>query len=326
MHKVTRDDVARASGVSKTSVTYILRDEPGVKFAEATRKKVKRIARKLGYQPDFAASSLVRGRTNIIGLLLPSQERQFGAYYSQMISGMLHAATETPFHFLYLGRDQKEKYQQALSRGFLDGVLHLQSDTDDHHIRAVHRHKMPVVTINYLNGLGLPQVSMDFEGVVDQAYAWLLKRGRQRIAFVCGMEDCQPNHRHIARHRELLKVYRHKADITHFLIDRFASEEELFTDIKKRGKWDGIVVDGLSRGVRMAQLMERSDYKIGKNLDMAIFAIGETSEKPPAGTLVLRGQPEKVGQVAWDTLSALLHGQKLRNKTTLIPFLEERSG
>ncbi|MFA7342763.1 MAG: LacI family DNA-binding transcriptional regulator [Terrimicrobiaceae bacterium] len=48
--RVSVGDIARAAGVSKTSVAFALQNRPGV--SEATRERIKKIARKLGYAPD----------------------------------------------------------------------------------------------------------------------------------------------------------------------------------------------------------------------------------------------------------------------------------
>jgi len=56
--RITRTDVARRAGVSKTAVTYALTGAPGTHLSAATVKRVLSAARALGYQPNFAARSL----------------------------------------------------------------------------------------------------------------------------------------------------------------------------------------------------------------------------------------------------------------------------
>jgi DNA-binding LacI/PurR family transcriptional regulator len=67
--RIRLEDVARLAGVSPTTVSRALRNDP--RISESTRAEVRHAANRLGYIPDARASSL-RGRaTSILGLLLP---------------------------------------------------------------------------------------------------------------------------------------------------------------------------------------------------------------------------------------------------------------
>ncbi len=72
MPGVTSVDVARASGVSRTTVSYVLNGTPGVTISEATRRRVMEAAEQLGYAPSAAARALRRGRTDLVLCVLPN--------------------------------------------------------------------------------------------------------------------------------------------------------------------------------------------------------------------------------------------------------------
>ncbi|WP_199421522.1 LacI family DNA-binding transcriptional regulator [Actinotalea solisilvae] len=72
MPGVTSVDVARASGVSRTTVSYVLNGTPGVTISEATRQRVLEAAQRLGYAPSAAARALRRGRTDLVLCVLPN--------------------------------------------------------------------------------------------------------------------------------------------------------------------------------------------------------------------------------------------------------------
>lgn len=72
MPGVTSVDVARASGVSRTTVSYVLNGTPGVTISEATRRRVLEAAEQLGYSPSAAARALRRGRTDLVLCVLPN--------------------------------------------------------------------------------------------------------------------------------------------------------------------------------------------------------------------------------------------------------------
>ena len=68
---VTSADVARASGVSRTTVSYVLNGRPGTTISEATRRRVLKAAEQLGYAPSAAARTLRRGRSDLVLVVLP---------------------------------------------------------------------------------------------------------------------------------------------------------------------------------------------------------------------------------------------------------------
>ncbi|MFF5979255.1 LacI family DNA-binding transcriptional regulator [Streptomyces olindensis] len=69
--RVTSADVAREAEVSRATVSYVLNDSPHQRIPEATRRRVREAAARLGYAPSAAARSLRKGRSDIVLGLLP---------------------------------------------------------------------------------------------------------------------------------------------------------------------------------------------------------------------------------------------------------------
>ena len=72
MPGVTSADVARESGVSRTTVSYVLNAKEGVVISEATRQRVRAAAAHLGYSPSAAARTLRRGKSDLVLCVLPN--------------------------------------------------------------------------------------------------------------------------------------------------------------------------------------------------------------------------------------------------------------
>jgi DNA-binding LacI/PurR family transcriptional regulator len=73
--RVTSADVARESGVSRATVSYVLNDKPGKTISPRTRALVRETADRLGFSPSAAARSLRSGRSDLVLVLFPSGER-----------------------------------------------------------------------------------------------------------------------------------------------------------------------------------------------------------------------------------------------------------
>jgi DNA-binding LacI/PurR family transcriptional regulator len=68
--RVTLNDVAAASGVSRATASFVLRDSPNQSISAATRERVRRAARDLGYVPHAIARALREGSSRIVVLSL----------------------------------------------------------------------------------------------------------------------------------------------------------------------------------------------------------------------------------------------------------------
>lgn len=71
--RATSADVARAAGVSRTTVSFVLNDKPGLSIPEETRRRVLDSARDLDYRPHASARALRAGHSDIVLLSVPDQ-------------------------------------------------------------------------------------------------------------------------------------------------------------------------------------------------------------------------------------------------------------
>jgi DNA-binding LacI/PurR family transcriptional regulator len=69
--RVTSADVARAAGVSRATVSYVLNDSPHQSISAATRDRVLDAATRLGYAPSAAARLLRTGKSDVVLCLVP---------------------------------------------------------------------------------------------------------------------------------------------------------------------------------------------------------------------------------------------------------------
>lgn len=67
---VTIKDVAKVSGVSPSTVSRVIANNP--RISEDTKKKVRKAMKELGYHPNVNARNLVAKSTKAIGVIMPS--------------------------------------------------------------------------------------------------------------------------------------------------------------------------------------------------------------------------------------------------------------
>ncbi|MBV7411324.1 LacI family transcriptional regulator [Dermabacteraceae bacterium TAE3-ERU27] len=99
MARATRADVARAAGVSPSTVSVVLNGQSeAIKISVATQKKVREAAKALKYIPHASARALRRQRSNVIGLVLGKLPRDpFVPVVHQVLISAVKAAQERGF-------------------------------------------------------------------------------------------------------------------------------------------------------------------------------------------------------------------------------------
>src|SRR5690554_5299217 len=89
MGRVTSVDVARAAGVSQSTVSRALSDDK--RISDETKKKVRKAAAILGYTPNVIARSLQTSKSNIVGLIMGDLANPFYPSVLEICTQRLHA-------------------------------------------------------------------------------------------------------------------------------------------------------------------------------------------------------------------------------------------
>src|SRR3970282_227000 len=101
--RATAREVAELAGVSRTTVSFVLNDIPGMRISEDTRQRVLEAARQLNYHPDATARRMASGRTNVIGFVLrQSPDQAFADQFLPQVLGGLGQAGAAQGHLILL--------------------------------------------------------------------------------------------------------------------------------------------------------------------------------------------------------------------------------
>jgi LacI family transcriptional regulator len=181
-------DIADDLGLSIVTVSKVLRDHPDI--AAETRRRVLKKMRELNYQPNFAARSLVTGRTWTIGLVVPDLLHPFFAEIAKSIS------IETRKHgysLLISSSDEDpdlevQEIKQLLARR-VDVILIASAQWSVDCFRMIEEHKTPYILIDRrFTGLDANFVGVDDEAVGSLATSHLIEQGCRRLAHIRGPE------------------------------------------------------------------------------------------------------------------------------------------
>jgi DNA-binding LacI/PurR family transcriptional regulator len=145
--QVRIDDVARAAGVSITTVSHALSGKG--RLPDARREQVRSVARALGYAPNPAARSLASGKTGLVAIVvsapgnasIPFTEID---YYVELINAATARAIELGYGLVLA---PSSAGGESWARVPLDGVIVIDPAKGDAAVRTLRARGIPMVLV-----------------------------------------------------------------------------------------------------------------------------------------------------------------------------------
>ncbi len=189
---VTTADVARHSGVSRATVSYVLNGRTGMRISPATTLRVQQAAAALGYRRNPIATALRTGRMHSIGLV--SSIAQDGAtHHTQNTYGpylflelSLAAARVGMNANIFVDALGLPLRPDAVMDGRVDGLIFFAYYDTSEWVEEAYTLGLPCVEIG--SAWGRFQVHQDNAGGARLAAAYLLALGHRRIGYWRGPE------------------------------------------------------------------------------------------------------------------------------------------
>lgn len=185
---LTLEDIGRLAGVSRSTVSRVINDQPNVH--EDVRARVLEVIDRTGYAPNVAARSLVSGRSGVIGLVIPSRVHAIfeDPYFSRLIQGISAESNSSGNMLsLFLFQNQEEEsdlYPRVVKAGFLDGLIVTATRMGDPLLASLSGSDLPVVIIGRPDAGGVSYVDVDNHGGGMQAAIHLCGVGYSKIGLL----------------------------------------------------------------------------------------------------------------------------------------------
>lgn len=207
--KVTIADIARELNITPATVSRALNDHPAIK--DTTKQAVRDVARKLNYQPNKIASSLRLGKSNIIGVIIPSAEINF---FGSVVHGIERIANENNYNVLIYQTNELYEFEkkgvQTFLRSQVDGVLaSISKETINlDHFREIKNRGVPLILFDRVNdGLDVSSVVVnDYKGAFA-ATKHLISQGCRRIAHIGGQQHVNIFNQRLKGYIDALNVH-----------------------------------------------------------------------------------------------------------------------
>lgn len=180
---VSRTDVARKAGVSRTTVSNVINGTGYV--TSAVRQQVLAAIKEMGYYPNPIARGLATNRSQQVAVLVESLDNPFFARLVTTITYRLHK--EDLNALVVQGKWVDARYVGELYQGRVDGCIIADGNAQlsPRAIETLHSRGVPLIG-HCLEAGDLPVASIDpdFTGGMRQLVDHLVKLGHTRVAFL----------------------------------------------------------------------------------------------------------------------------------------------
>lgn len=195
-------DVARSAGVSKSTVSRVIRGEEGA-VSENARRKVTEAVRALGYEQNAVASSMRTAQTFTVILAIPDITNPF---WPDVARGMQDVMDREGYAVVFANSDwdsQRERsFLKMARRNRFDGIVVNPVTVTNSELVDL---RIPTVLVgaqgNYPN---FDSVGSDSYNAVINALTYLTRLGHSKIGLLLGRHEGLPNPSRLRGYRDFL--------------------------------------------------------------------------------------------------------------------------
>jgi DNA-binding LacI/PurR family transcriptional regulator len=180
---ITTIEIAKICNVSQGTVDRALNGRPGI--SPATREKIQKVLKEYNYTPHLIASSLSRGKSMSIGVVVFDLNNR---YFSQM-SNFINLIAHERGYSTYMSVTEKDPETEMqilrnLASRRVDGLILVPISKGKEYIRSLKDINIPTVVVGN-NLSGFPFVSInDYKAAYDST-RYIADAGYKQIVFIC---------------------------------------------------------------------------------------------------------------------------------------------
>ena len=305
-HLTSINDIAKALGVSASTVSRALKDHPDI--SEATREKIKAFAEKVNYRPNALALSLKKQVSHTIGIVVPEIVHHF---FSSIISGIEDIAYSKGYRVMICQSNEdytrEEMNVQALLDHRVDGLLVCisKSTSDFHHFLSVYRSGVPMVFFDRVcKEIDTDRVITDDFNGARLITSHLISAGCRKILHLGTHPQLHIGQERLQGYLQALND--HQISPIPELILRCDTPDEVLSRkdelIKLAQNIDGVFAVNDSTAVAIMQILKQKGFAVPRDISIAGFGDDPIANMVDPQLTTLEQQGYQMGQEAMNLL------------------------
>lgn len=186
---VSMKDISVACGVSVATVSKALNDHKDI--GEATKEKIRRTAKEMGYLPNLSARTLKTNRTYTIGVLFAdgADNGLTHDHFCRVLDSFKRTVEASSFDITFVNNCKNRVggmtyLEHSRYRGF-DGILLACVDFENPEVVELMQSDIPMVIIDFLFNNRISVMSDNVKGIQD-LMEYIYRMGHRRVAYIHG--------------------------------------------------------------------------------------------------------------------------------------------
>ena len=327
--RITIRDVARKAGVSPSTVSRVISENP--RISRETTQRVIQCMEKMGYHPNAIARSLANSSSSTIGLVMPQGpgEALSNPFFPEALSGIIRTSSEMGYDILLVSHHGDEEGQvnaikAMINASKVDGILLMTSRKEDRSIEYLDSIDFPYSVIGSPdNGQkGFNHADNDNTMAAYELTSYMIAKGFKRLVLISGGKELTVTRMRIQEFKKAIEEAGIPYTDDHILVGRF--DEETGYNF---GKWvsdaanriNGIIAtdDVLAFGAATALL--ESGLRIPEDVAISSFNNSVLSRRCNIPITSIEIDPGKLGEESVKlVIDSILNGT--RGKSIIVPY------
>lgn len=207
--KTTIKDIANVLGLTPSAVSKALNNHP--RISERTKTSVQQVAKNLNYQPNYLASALRKGKSNLVGVIIPKANSNF---FSAVLESVENVLNEKGYNIIisqsYESFEKECRIIDALLFTQVDGIIaSLANETTDFsYYEKIKSKGIPLVLFDRgENDLGVDYIGIDDYESSHMIVDHLVDQNCKRIAHIGGFSHTRIFKNRIRGYRDALEKH-----------------------------------------------------------------------------------------------------------------------
>jgi LacI family transcriptional regulator len=318
--KTTIKDIASVLNISPAAVSKALHDDS--RISAKTKEAVKKVAKDLNYQPNHLASALRRGKSNLVGVIVPRTNSHF---FSSVIQNIEEVLNKEGYNIIIT--QSNESYKKECRN--IDTLLFTQVDGI---IASMANETISLDFYEKIKSKGIPLIlfdrgendlNVDYIGINDydsshMIVEHLVQQGCKRIAHIGGYRHTRIFNNRIRGYVDAIKKHQLPLDEALLIESSLTLEDgrdKMMQLLSLKNRPDAVYVAGDYAALGALQVLKENNIKIPN--DIALVGFGNepfTSMVTPTISSINQ-HSDDIGKLAAQTF--LERVNDLKTKQTL---------
>ncbi|MFA4853976.1 MAG: LacI family DNA-binding transcriptional regulator [Candidatus Omnitrophota bacterium] len=315
---ISIEDVARASGVSITTVSRVINKAKTVK--EANRIRVMSAVKELKFQPSIFAQRLATGKSNVVALVIPRYEGVFYSFYAlEVIRGVGTMCEALKLDLLLHLTDARTPLSLRGVGGIIfSDIIGNRAQLEDSLAKGI----PSVVINNYVDDLKVSCIAIDNAGGAQNAVNYLIQLGHRKIAHITGDVMTQAAAKRLEGYKGALEKNNIKLrDDYIFYTDYSRGQARMAAEnlIKEEDPATAVFVASDSMALEVMAVARELGKDIPRDLSIVGFDDNPSGLYGPVGLTTVRQPLIRMAEESVKELNRLIALKKNEPKKILLP-------